>query len=72
MVIKNALDHNASGVILCHNHPSGNLNPSSADLDLTKRAEAAIVMMDLTFVDHIIYGDAGYFSFRTEGYLRQR
>ena len=66
IVFKRALDAQAS-IILCHNHPSGNLKPSQADLDLTKRLCAAGKTLDVNVLDHLIISDQGYFSFLDEG-----
>lgn len=59
----------ASGVILCHNHPSGSLKPSSADIQLTKRLSEAAKIIETNVLDHIIITDAGYYSFADEGML---
>ena len=67
IVFKKALDAQASSIILCHNHPSGNLKPSQADLDLTKRLCAAGKTLDVNVLDHLIISDQGYFSFLDEG-----
>ena len=64
-----ALKTNSTGIILAHNHPSGNLKPSSSDLKLTERMNEACKVMDLNLIDHIILSKQGYFSFKDEGYL---
>lgn len=64
LIFKPALDHLASGIILAHNHPSGNLEPSHDDLRLTKRLATAGRILEITVVDHIIFTDDSYFSFR--------
>lgn len=64
-----ALKTNSTGIILAHNHPSGNLKPSSSDLKLTERMNEACKVMDLNLMDHIILSKQGYFSFKDEGYL---
>jgi len=64
-----ALKSCACGIILCHNHPSGNLRPSQADLSLTKRLVAAGELLDLLILDHIILTKQGYFSFKDEGLI---
>lgn len=64
-----ALKTNSSSIILAHNHPSGNLKPSSADLKLTERINDACKIMDLHLTDHIILGRESYCSFKDEGYL---
>ncbi|MDB5137767.1 MAG: hypothetical protein JWP37_4370 [Mucilaginibacter sp.] len=64
-----ALQHQASSIIMIHNHPSGNLKPSHLDIDLTKRIVAAGKMLDIHVADHLIITDNGYFSFGDEGML---
>ncbi len=68
-IFKIALDNNATSVILGHNHPSGQLTPSSADLELTKKIKAAGEVLDLPVLDHIIVGDGNYYSFADEGIM---
>lgn len=55
-VVKTVLAHNAAAVILAHNHPSGNPEPSSADITLTKRLQEALALIDVRVLDHIIVG----------------
>jgi DNA repair protein RadC len=62
MVFQKALQQLASSIILAHNHPSGNLRPSQADLDLTKKLKAAGKVMDIQVLDHLIISEAGYTS----------
>ncbi|MBD1394860.1 RadC family protein [Mucilaginibacter glaciei] len=64
-----ALQHQASGIIMVHNHPSGNLKPSREDLVLTKKIADAGRMLDINVLDHLIITDSGYFSFGDEGLL---
>jgi len=68
-IFKLALDQNAASIILCHNHPSGNLQPSDADKQLTRKLKDAGLMLDLPVLDHLIIGDDKYFSFADEGIL---
>ncbi len=68
-VFKIALDNNATSIILGHNHPSGQLTPSDADIQLTKKMKEAGVMLDLPVLDHIIVGDGNYYSFADEGIM---
>jgi DNA repair protein RadC len=68
-VFKVALDNNATSIILGHNHPSGQLTPSSADIDLTKKMKEAGAVLDLPVLDHIIVGDGNYYSFADEGIM---
>ena len=69
MVFKSALDARASGIIAVHNHPSGNLQPSMADQELTRRLRRAGEMLDLPLLDHLIISERGYYSFADEGAL---
>ncbi len=64
-----ALQHQASSIILAHNHPSGNRKPSQQDLDLTKNLRNAGKMLEINVFDHIIITDGGYYSFADEGVL---
>lgn len=64
-----ALQHQASAIIMVHNHPSGNLKPSREDLVLTKKIADAGRMLDINVLDHLIITDNGYFSFGDEGLL---
>lgn len=68
-VFKIALDNNATSIILGHNHPSGQLTPSDADIQLTKKMKQAGEMLDLPVLDHIIVGDGNYYSFADEGIM---
>ncbi|WP_316838011.1 RadC family protein [Pedobacter nutrimenti] len=67
IIFKNALDKNASYLILAHNHPSGNTKPSTEDLRLTRRISEAGKILDIPILDHIIIGDRSFFSFADEG-----
>lgn len=69
MIFKEALDKRAVSIILCHNHPSGNLKPSQADLDITKKLVSGGKMLDINVLDHLIIGDDQYFSFADEGLI---
>ena len=69
IVFKNALEHLASAIILCHNHPSGNLKPSDEDLRLTKKLKDAGSLLEIPVLDHIIISNEGYFSFADEGII---
>lgn len=69
LIFKSALDHLASSVILVHNHPSGNIQPSIADKNLTKKLQTAGKSMDIPITDHIIFTDNGYLSFCDEDML---
>jgi DNA repair protein RadC len=69
IIFKHALEHNASAIILVHNHPSGNTKPSDADRRLTEKLKSAGNFLDVPVLDHVIYTDHGYFSFADEGLL---
>ncbi len=68
-IFKEALDKLACSLILVHNHPSGNLKPSEADIRLTKKLKEAGQTLDLPVLDHVIFADQGYISFADEGLL---
>lgn len=68
-IFKIALDHHASSVILGHNHPSGNMQPSEADRKITKKIKEAGLVLDVAVLDHIIIGEGNYYSFADEGTL---
>lgn len=63
LVLKKALELSAVAMILAHNHPSGVLKPSPADIKLTKKMKAAAIMLDLKVLDHLILSNNDYFSF---------
>jgi DNA repair protein RadC len=69
VIFKRALDKLASSIILVHNHPSGNLTPSQADLQLTRKLKEAGKNLDLPVLDHLIFTDHAYYSFADEGVL---
>jgi DNA repair protein RadC len=69
IIFKAALEHHAAFVVLAHNHPSGNLKPSGADIQLTKKIAEAALLLDMVVLDHLIFADSGYFSFADEGLL---
>lgn len=69
IILKRALEENAVNIILCHNHPSGNLKPSNADIEITRKIKEAAKLLDISVLDHIIIGEDKYFSFADEGML---
>jgi len=69
IIFKQALEVNASSIILVHNHPSGNLKPSQADISLTKKMKSAGDFLEIPVLDHIIVGDNMYFSFADDGLI---
>jgi DNA repair protein RadC len=68
-VVRQTLRHNATAVILAHNHPSGVMEPSQADECITQRLKDALALMDVRVLDHVIVGEAGCFSFSEHGLL---
>ena len=68
-LLRHALLSQATSVILCHNHPSGNLNPSREDDNLTERARKACQTMGIKFLDHLIVSDDKYYSYTEQGKL---
>ena len=69
VILKLALEEMATGIILAHNHPSGNLKPSEADKQITKKIKDAGKTMDIEVLDHLIITQKTYFSFADEGML---
>jgi len=66
VIFKTALDHHAASIVLVHNHPSNNLKPSQADIQLTERLWQCGKVLDIPILDHIIYTEDTYFSFADE------
>lgn len=62
-IFKTALENNAVSLIICHNHPSGNLNPSAADVAITNKLVDAGKHLDIGVLDHLIVSNQGYYSF---------
>lgn len=69
VLFKQALEYLATGIILCHNHPSGNLSPSNADKDVTSKIKQAGLSLDIKVLDHLIITEKAYFSFADESLL---
>ncbi len=69
IILKKALEEDAVSLILCHNHPSGNLKPSRADEELTSKIAEAAKYFDIKILDHIIVSEDGYYSFADGGIL---
>ncbi|MNL46129.1 hypothetical protein D3C87_1688150 [compost metagenome] len=67
LVFKLALENGATSLILCHNHPSGNLQPSEADRKITKKIKQAGDSLDVKVLDHLIITETKYYSFVDEG-----
>ena len=68
-IFKLALDYNACYIILAHNHPSGNIQPSDTDIRLTKKIKQGAELLDISVLDHIIVGENNFYSFADEGVL---
>jgi DNA repair protein RadC len=68
-VLESALKKKASAIILAHNHPSGHVRPSDADIRLTKTIQETAKVLDILVHDHIIVGESRFFSFREEGLM---
>jgi DNA repair protein RadC len=69
IIFKLALEELASGIIVAHNHPSGNLTPSQSDIDLTKRLKEAGRFLEIQLLDHLIVAGNRYYSFADEGMI---
>jgi DNA repair protein RadC len=69
LILRRALEFRSSGIILCHNHPSGTLQASDADLKITQKISDAAKIMDISVLDHIIIGQNRYLSLADEGML---
>jgi DNA repair protein RadC len=69
LILSVALKTLATGLILAHNHPSGNLKPSETDIQLTRKVKDAAKLMDIEVLDHMILSSNGYFSFTDDGII---
>jgi DNA repair protein RadC len=69
IILKNALLNNSNQLIIAHNHPSGNLTPSSADKELTRKLREAASFMDIKLLDHLIIAGVSYLSMSDEGII---
>lgn len=69
LLLSVALKCNAHNIILCHNHPSGNLKPSSSDISITAKLKEACKQLDINLLDHLIITKNKYYSFADEGIL---
>lgn len=67
IILKYVVEDLASNVILCHNHPSGSLKPSRADIDITQKLKAALSLVDSQILDHLILTEDGYYSMADNG-----
>ena len=69
IIAKYAVESLSSSVIICHNHPSGNKQPSDADLNITRKIKDALLLLDIKLIDHIIITDNDFYSFADNGNL---
>ena len=69
LILSVALKTLASGIIMVHNHPSGNLKPSTADINITEKLKSACKLLEIELLDHLIITRDNYFSFADEGIL---
>jgi len=69
LIFASALQEKASGIILFHNHPSGNISPSKSDITLTRKLKGGGELLEINIIDHIIVGQNTYFSFADEQML---
>jgi DNA repair protein RadC len=67
--MRHAISHLASGIILIHNHPSGQLKPSRQDIGLTQKLKEGASLFDIKLLDHLIVTDNSYYSFADEGII---
>lgn len=69
VIFQHALLCNASSMVLCHNHPSGNLKPSEADIQVTNKIKELGKLLDVQVLDHLIISEEGFYSFADEGLI---
>jgi DNA repair protein RadC len=69
LICRSAIEHSASGIVIGHNHPSGQILPSEQDKTITKKLKEGLKLFDITLLDHLIIGDQKYFSFSDDGLL---
>lgn len=69
IIMKYAIEKTASSIIVCHNHPSGNIKPSKSDIEITNKIKKAGDFLDIPLLDHIIVSDSKYYSFTDENIL---
>jgi len=69
LIVRQMLENGATAMILCHNHPSGNLKPSGEDDSITHRVKNAADIFDMRVIDHLIFTASGYYSYNDEGRL---
>lgn len=69
LIFKRVLEFGGCAIVVAHNHPSGSLRPSQADIDITKKIKQGCQLLDITMLDHIIVAANGYYSFADEGMI---
>ena len=69
LIMRSALEHHATAIIACHNHPSGSLTPSRADHSITSRIKKACELLQINLVDHVIISCEGFYSFAEHGQI---
>jgi DNA repair protein RadC len=69
LILEAALRNQSTAIVLCHNHPSGSLTPSTMDKNLTRQLAEACRIMNIRLLDHVIVSDQGYFSFKDQGLM---
>jgi len=69
ILFKEAIERLATAIVIAHNHPSGTLKPSRADIQLTQKIKNASKLLDIQLLDHLIVADSGYYSFADDGCL---
>ena len=69
ILFKRILTHGASAFCVAHNHPSESIEPSKEDIEVTRKIDLASKVLDLLFLDHLIIGESGYYSFKANGHL---
>jgi DNA repair protein RadC len=69
IIMKKAVENLASGLVVCHNHPSGNNNPSESDIQITQKIREAGTLLDVQLLDHIIIAGSAYYSFADNGLI---
>lgn len=69
IILRKALEHDATRIVLCHNHPSGSLKPSKQDIMLTAKIKQAAALFDINLMDHLIVSEEGHYSFADNGML---
>lgn len=69
IIMKKAVENLASGLVVCHNHPSGNNNPSESDIQITQKIREAGSLLDVQLLDHIIIAGSAYYSFADNGLI---